>query len=74
MKTKLTCKKLLPGVAIPVSERNEVGALVGFWKGFWFPRSQVVRLYPACNPFCVWQVARTPKNVSDVLIHVEKDG
>jgi hypothetical protein len=74
MNTKLTCKELLPDMAISVSERDEHGALVGFGSGYWLPGSGTVRLYPAKNPFCVWQVSRNPKTVSDVFIYVEKDG
>lgn len=74
MKTTLTCdRRLSPNVALRICERNELGELVGFWTGYWIPNRQLVRLYPAANPYCIWQVSRAPHNVCDRLVSVPKE-
>ena len=71
MKTTLTSDRPLePGVALKISERDETGALVGFYKGYWYPERQAVELYPMHNPFCWWRVPRVRHTVSEWIVEV----
>lgn len=71
MKTTLTSDRPLePGVTLKISERDESGALVGFYKGYWYPERQVVELYPTHNPYCWWRVPRVKHAVSEWIVEV----
>ena len=53
MKTTLESNRPLePGVALLISERDENGTLVGYYKGYWNPDRCRVDLYPTHNPYC----------------------
>ena len=71
MKTTLESDRPLePGVELKISERDEVGCLVGYYKGFWKPDTGTVDLYPTHNPYCWWRVPRVKHSVSEFLIKV----
>lgn len=64
-------RPLEPGKPVPVIERNELGALVGAWIGYWNYKSGTVTLYPdARNPFVHWPGGKVggKKTVSDRMI------
>ncbi len=71
MKTTLTAnRRLVPGERIGIDERDEHGALVGSWDGYYRPDTGTVVLYPRKDPFCYWRVARTKHEVSDRAVRV----
>lgn len=71
MKTTLESNRPLePGVALMISERDEKGTLVGYYKGFWNPDRCRVDLYPTHNPYCWWRVPRVKHSVSEFLIKI----
>lgn len=73
MKTTLSCdRSLAPNIALKICEHSELGELVGYWTGYWMPNKQIVRLYPAANPFCTWKVPRNVHSVNDGLILISK--
>ena len=63
-------RRLVPGERIAIAERDEHGALVGSWDGYYRPDTGTVVLYPRKDPFCYWRVARIKHEVSDRVIRV----
>ena len=53
---------VIPGKAVVVSERDNHGALVGSYNGYYNPKSGTYTLYPRYSPH-VWQVKRLAKHV-----------
>ena len=71
MKTTLESNRPLePGVALMISERDENGALVGYYKGYWVPDRHAIDLYPMHNPYCWWRVPRVKHEVSEYVVSV----
>ena len=61
--------RLVPNEAVAVLERNEDGALVGAYKGYWNFKRGTVTLYPDYrNPFVSWRGGATKKVVSDRIV------
>ena len=58
--------RLVPNEAVAVLERDEHGALVGAYKGYWNFKRGTVALYPDYrNPFVSWRGGATKKVVAD---------
>ena len=56
-------RPLEPGKPVAVVERNEAGALVGAYHGYWNFKSGTVSLYPDIkNRFVNWPEGRVPKD------------
>ena len=73
IKTTLTSDRPLePGVQLRIVERDECGAMVGFWEGHYYPEQRAVKLYPRANPYCWWSVPRVPHLVDESLIRIER--
>lgn len=61
--------RLVPNEAVSVLERDENGALVGAYKGYWNFKRGTVTLYPDYrNPFVSWRGGATKKVVSDRIV------
>ena len=72
--TLVALRPLEPGKPIPIVERDESGALVGAWTGYWSDKREKVALYPDFkNKFVTWRVATNKKVVSDRMIRVENN-
>ena len=66
--------RLVPNVAVSVLERDENGALVGAYKGYWNFKRGTVTLYPDYrNPFVSWRGGAAKKVVSDRVVRVRAD-
>ena len=69
MRTTYTAvKPLEPGKPVDVVERDESGALVGAWHGYWSFKRGTVALYPnGKNRYVTWPNGELPKKriVSD---------
>ena len=58
--------RLVPNEAVSVLERDENGALVGAYKGYWNFKRGTVTLYPDYrNPFVSWRGGAAKKVVAD---------
>ena len=56
-------RPLEDGKPVPVVERDESGALVGAWIGYWSYKRETVALYPDVkNKFINWPNGRVPNN------------
>ena len=56
-------RPLQDGKPVPVVERDESGALVGAWIGYWSFKRETVALYPDVrNKFVNWPDGRIPKD------------
>lgn len=75
MKTTLVAlRPLEPGKPIPIVERDELGALVGAWIGYWSDKRETVALYPDFkNKFVTWRVAANKKVVNDRMVRRENN-
>ncbi len=75
MRTTYTAvKPLEPGKPVDVVERDESGALVGAWHGYWSFRRGTVALYPnPKNRYVAWPNGELPKKriVSDREVTVK---
>ena len=67
--------RLIPNEVVAVLERDENGALVGAYKGYWNFKRGTVTLYPDYrNPFVSWRGGgATKKVVSDRVVRVRAD-
>ena len=67
-------RPLEDGKPVPVCERDEKGALVGAWIGYWSFKRGTVALYPDVrNKFVNWPGGRVPRDkrvVSDRTIKI----
>lgn len=65
-------RPLEDGKPVPVCERDESGALVGAWIGYWSFKRETVSLYPDVrNKYVNWPGGRVPRDkriVSDRII------
>ena len=65
-------RPLEDGKPVPVVEKDETGALVGAWIGYWSRKRQTVALYPDVkNRFVNWPGGRIPSSrrlVSDMYV------
>lgn len=69
----IAVRPLEPGKPVDVLERDEAGALVGAWHGYWNFKRETVGLYPnPKNRFVSWPGGVLPQKriVSDRLILV----
>ena len=65
-KTYEAMGRLVPNEAVAVLERDEHGALVGAYKGYWNFKRGTVTLYPDYrNPFVSWRGGAAKKVVAD---------
>ena len=75
MRTTYTAvKPLEPGKPVDVVERDESGALVGAWHGYWSFKRGTVALYPnPKNRYVTWPNGELPKKriVSDREVTVK---
>lgn len=75
MSTRYTAvKPLEPGKPVDVLERDEAGALVGAWHGYWSFKRGTVALYPnPRNKYINWPGNKIPEKriVSDRSIRVQ---
>ena len=72
--TLVALRPLEPGKPIPIVERDESGALVGAWTGYWSDKRETVALYPDFkNKFITWRVATNKKVVNDRMVRIEKN-
>ena len=75
MSTRYTAvKPLEPGKPVDVVERDESGALVGAWHGYWSFKRGTVALYPnPKNRYVAWPNGELPKKriVSDREVTVK---
>lgn len=63
--------RLVPNEAVAVLERDEHGALVGAYKGYWNFKRGTVTLYPDMrHPFVRWSGSPVKKVVSDRVVRV----
>ena len=66
--------RLVPNEAVAVLERDEHGALVGAYKGYWNFKRGTVTLYPDYrNPFVSWRGGANKKVVADRVVRVRAD-
>ena len=66
--------RLVPNEAVSVLERDDNGALVGAYKGYWNFKRGTVTLYPDYrNPFVSWRGGAAKKVVSDRVVRVRAD-
>ncbi len=73
IKTTLTSDRPLePGVMLRIVERDECGAMVGFWEGHYSQERRSVMLYPRANPYCWWRVPRVAHPVDESLIRIDR--
>ena len=77
MRTTYTAvKPLEPGKPVDVVERDESGALVGAWRGYWSFKRGTVALYPnPKNRYVAWPNGELPKKriVSDREVTVKNE-
>lgn len=69
----IAVKPLEPGKPVDVVERDESGALVGAWHGYWSFKRGTVALYPnGKNRYVTWPNGELPKKriVSDREVRV----
>lgn len=70
----IAVKPLEPGRPVDVVERDESGALVGAWHGYWSFKRGTVALYPnPKNRYVAWPNGELPKKriVSDREVKVD---
>ena len=70
----IAVRPLEPGKPVDVLERDELGALVGAWHGYWNFKRETVALYPnPRNKYVNWPGGRIPEKriVSDRSIRVQ---
>ena len=70
----IAVRPLEPGKPVDVLERDEAGALVGAWHGYWNFKRGVVGLYPnPRNKYVNWPGGRIPEKriVSDRVVSVQ---
>lgn len=69
----IAVRPLEPGKPVDVLERDELGALVGAWHGYWNYNRGTVGLYPnPRNKYVNWPGGRIPEKriVSDRVVYV----
>lgn len=65
--------RLVPNEAVAVLERDEHGALVGAYKGYWNFKRGTVSLYPDLrHPFVRWSGTPAKKVVADRYVKVRE--
>jgi hypothetical protein len=65
--------RLVPNEAVAVLERDEHGALVGAYKGYWNFKRGTVTLYPDLrHPFVRWSGTPVKKVVADRYVKVRE--
>ena len=65
--------RLVPNEAVAVLERDEHGALVGAYKGYWNFKRGTVSLYPDMrHPFVRWSGTPVKKVVADRYVKVRE--
>ena len=77
MSRLVALQPLEPGKPVDVVERDESGALVGAWHGYWSFKRGTVALYPnPKNRYVAWPNGELPKKriVSDREIKVNNAG
>ena len=70
----IAVRPLEPGKPVDVLERDELGALVGAWHGYWSYKRGTVALYPnPRNRFVSWPGGVLPQKrvVSDRVVSVQ---
>lgn len=73
IKTTLTSDRPLePGAKLRIVERDENGAMVGYWEGHYYDEKNSIKLYPRSNQYCWWRVPKIVHTVDSRLVRVER--
>lgn len=74
IKTTLTSDRALePGVKLRIVERDDNGAMVGYWEGHYSDEKSSIKLYPRSNQYCWWKVPRVVHTIDARLVRVESN-